>query len=186
MHTVVVVDLTGQAHPFRVHEDAYETLRAYLDHARSRLGDDLDAAEVLADIERSIGDRLGSLPDAVDRVFSRADVSAVLDAVGAVEAPSPIGASAAASEPPAPRRRPRNRRLYRIHENQALGGVCTGLATYADVDLDVVRWIVALLTVFTFGGFALVYLVLMFVLPVVDTRAEWLALMDQTSEPRTV
>jgi len=38
MHRVIDISLTGHADPFRLHDDAYELLRGYLDSARSRLG----------------------------------------------------------------------------------------------------------------------------------------------------
>lgn len=33
MHTVINIDLVGQANPYRLHEDAYDALSVYLDDA---------------------------------------------------------------------------------------------------------------------------------------------------------
>lgn len=179
MQRVIVVDLAGQTRQFRLHEEAYEALRAYLDQARARLGSGPDAGEVVDDLERSIGGRLAALGGGDDRLFTRAEISRVLDEVGAVEVGAERGAASPSAGPAAagPSGRPMRRRLYRIREGQWFAGVCTGLSAYADIGVDWVRTIFLLLGVVTAGAFLLVYLGLMFVLPVAETRAEWLAAM---------
>jgi len=194
MQRVIVVDLAGQRRQFRLHEDAYDALRRYLDGARVRLGDDPDAAEVLGDLERSIGDRLAALAGSDDRVLDAAAIGSVLDAVGAVDAgAAPATAGSATSGVPeldlppvrgaiGTARTPRRRRLYRIHDGQQVAGVCTGLAAFAGLDVAWVRTIFVLLTLVTAGAFLLVYLVLMFILPVAANREEWLATMVAESD----
>ena len=61
MDKTISIRLRGHAEQFRLEEVAYERLAQYLDRAASRLQDDPDRAEVLGDLERSIGDRLGGL-----------------------------------------------------------------------------------------------------------------------------
>ena len=64
------------------------------------------------------------------------------------------------------------RRLYRIREGQQFAGICQGLSAYADLRVDVVRTIFVVLTILTAGGFALVYVAMMFIVPAVETREE--------------
>jgi phage shock protein PspC (stress-responsive transcriptional regulator) len=90
-------------------------------------------------------------------------------------APRPIAA-------PAGGRRPRVRRLYQIREGQQIAGVCKGLSAYSDIRADWVRTIFFFLGLVTFGAFLVVYGVMAFVRPIADTKAEWLALMDQAAE----
>jgi phage shock protein PspC (stress-responsive transcriptional regulator) len=169
MHRVIDIDLNGHDRPFRIHEDAYEALKQYLDNAGARLGDDPDRAEVVDDLERSIGERLVARQSGVDRVLTAADVTAVLDQVGKVEPPG-IGSKE-------PRRQPARRKLYRIKEGQDIAGVCTGLSAYSDISLDWVRTIFVLGALVTAGLLIVVYIVLAFVLPVIGTRDEWYAEM---------
>ncbi|MFI7080042.1 PspC domain-containing protein [Micromonospora sp. NPDC049903] len=61
----------------------------------------------------------------------------------------------------------------RINEGKWFGGVCLGVAAYGEFRVDWVRTVVLLLTLFTGGLFAVAYLVLMLVLPVVPTVAEY-------------
>ena len=174
MQKLISVSLNGHAEPYRLNEDAYEALARYLDGAGSGLADETDRAEVLGDLERSIGDKLTTRVGADDRVVSLADVDAVLEEIGPVGAPDDKGIT----EPAATPRPLGRRRLARIREGQNIAGVCTGLAAYTEVRVDWVRTIMLLLTVVTAGLFFFVYLALVFILPVVATRADWLALQE--------
>lgn len=170
MHRVVDISLSGHPEPFRLHDDAYEALGRYLERARAGLTDDPDRDEVIGDLERSVGEKLATQLSPDKRVFDLADVRSVLDEVGAVDAD-------AVDTPPTTERR-HVRRLHRIREGQKIAGVCEGLATYADLDVYMVRWIFAILAIVTAGVFILVYVAAMFILPVVSSRAEYFATME--------
>lgn len=171
MHRVVDISLKGHADPFRLHEDAFELLRLYLERARTRLASDPDHAEVLGDLEQSIGEKLAARLSA-GKLIDDDDVRTVLDEIGTVDTGNTDPTAPAA--PAAPRGRVR-RRLYRIREGQEWAGVCTGLAAYAQLEVNVVRWVFVGLGLVTVGAFLLVYVVAMFVLPVVATREEYAA-----------
>ncbi len=57
-----------------------------------------------------------------------------------------------------------NRRLRRNTNNKVIGGVCSGLADYFDIDTTLVRAVVASSVIFAGVGLGL-YLVLWIVLP---------------------
>lgn len=171
MHKVITIHLVGHANPYRVHEDACDALSRYLDHARSRLADDPDQAEVMSDLERSIATKLTDRLGSDDRILTAGDVTAVLDEVGAVGADD--GQSPALV---APRRR--RRRLFRIREGQEIAGVCNGLATYSEIRVDYIRTIFVLLALVSAGLFGLIYFAIALVLPVVPTRDAWVAQME--------
>jgi len=171
MHRAVDISLSGHAEPFRLHEDAYEALAGYLQRAGARLTDDPDRDEVIGDLELSIGEKLASRLSTGRQVVDLGDVRAILEEVGAVDTETHQSAPLDAG-------RRRVRRLYRIHQGEKVAGVCQGLATYADLDVEMVRWIVAILTILTGGILGLVYIAAMFILPVVSTREEYFAAMD--------
>lgn len=166
MQTVIQISLSGHSTSFQLDEDAYKALNAYLDRARARLGRDPDRDEILRDLEQSIGDRLVSLLRGEPRIVSRREIAAILDQVGVVD---PNNGDAAPG--PAPAGRPR--RLCRIEEGKWFFGVCQGLAAYSSIAVEWVRAIFVIVTVFTGGLPILIYLVLMFVLPVVHTCDEY-------------
>jgi phage shock protein PspC (stress-responsive transcriptional regulator) len=157
MITIITIHIGGTIH--MVDEEAFDALRRYLDQARARLRANPDQAEILGDLERSIGDKLSRRAGA-GTAATRADVLAILHEIGPVDA----DVDAPPQPPPSAAREPR--RLYRIHEGEQIAGVCTGLAAYADLDVTLVRVIFILLTILTGGLLAIVYLVMMFALPV--------------------
>ena len=118
MDKTIVVTLNGHAGEYRLDEEAHDRLTRYLDKAARRVSDDSERAEVLGDLERSIGDKLDALLGADERLISAADVDAVLEEIGGGRyrpraarrgcrhAPSP-------SPLPDPRRTADRRRLHR-------------------------------------------------------------------------
>jgi len=173
MQTVIQVSLSGHSKAFQLEENAYRSLQAYLERARARLKRDPDHEEVLRDLEQSIGEKLGQSLRPENRVISRKEIDVVLDEVGAVD----TGNGDAAD--PTPLGRPR--RLCRIEEGKWFFGVCQGLAAYSGIGVDWVRSIFVIVSVFTGGLPVLIYLVLMFVLPVVRTYDEYNASLHTPS-----
>jgi phage shock protein PspC (stress-responsive transcriptional regulator) len=159
----ILVGLGGRPDRFRLDPDAYDRLERYLDRSSARLQGDPDRAEVMGDLERSLGDKLAAITGGADRVVTAAEIDGVLEEIGAVD----TGRDPA---PEAPGQPPRKRRLRRIHEGKVVAGVCTGLADYAEIDLDWVRWGVVLGSIFTGGILGVVYVALIFILPVTPTR----------------
>jgi phage shock protein C len=165
MQTVIQVSLSGHSKTFQLEEDAYRSLQAYLERARSRLKRDPDHEEVLRDLELSIGEKLGQSLRPENRVINRKEIDVVLDEVGAVNTGNGDAAETTPSGQP--------RRLCRIEEGKWFFGVCQGLAAYSGIAVEWVRAIFVIVSVFTGGIPVLVYLVLMFALPVVPTYDEY-------------
>ena len=164
MDKTISIRLTGHDEQFRLDEDAYDRLERYLDRAARRLQDDPERAEVLGDLERSVGDRLATAIGTSGRSATSADIDRILEEIGNVD----TGREPAPEErPDAP---PKPRRLHRIREGQQIAGVCNGLAEYAELDVGWVRTGFVLAGLFTAGFFILVYVALAFILPVEATR----------------
>jgi len=162
------IRLTGHADEYRLDEDAYARLTRYLDQASVRLQDDPERAEVLGDLERSVGDRLSTLVATGDRLVTAADIDGILEEIGAVDTGDTGTAGRHQGSPAAGD--PGRRRLRRIKEGQQIFGVCNGLAAYADLSVDWVRTIFFFAALLTAGLFTIVYIVMAFILPVVPTR----------------
>ncbi|MET0910084.1 MAG: PspC domain-containing protein [Ilumatobacteraceae bacterium] len=160
MDRTILVSLNGHPQPYRLDEAAYGRLTAWLDGAARRLQADPDREEILADLERSVGDRLAALTGGTDRIVNAAEMDTILDAIGTVDG---------GVEPPPAEDAPRpKRKLQRIRKGQEIAGVCNGIAEYSQIGVDWVRTVFVLATLVTAGAFAIVYIVLAFVLPVAD------------------
>ena len=175
MQKVVNISLNGIA--YQLEEPGYNELRAYLERAEARLADSPDRAEVMADLEQAIGEKCRATLSPHKTVVSALEISNIIREMGPVESPDPKPgeatgdstsphntASAAGFHP--------RKRLYRIREGQVWAGVCNGVAAYINVDVTWIRLAVALLTVFSWGGLILVYILMAFIVPYADTAED--------------
>src|SRR5450755_4674264 len=116
MDKTVVLSLNGHAGQFRLAGDAYDELSGYLNRAAARLPADSDRAEVLGDLERSVGDklvaRLAATPGSEDRIVNVADIEEILQEIGDFEGDDEPGADSGVLR--------RLRRLHRIRAGQQL------------------------------------------------------------------
>jgi phage shock protein PspC (stress-responsive transcriptional regulator) len=60
---------------------------------------------------------------------------------------------------------PESRKLFRSRNNRMIVCVCAGLANFFGIDPTVVRLLFAVGTLFGFGSFILIYIVLFIVVP---------------------
>ena len=169
MQQVIQISLSGHPAKFNLDAEAYDALRQYLDRARMNLKADPDQEEVMRDLEQSIGAKLADLVPSDDHVINLVDVSLILAKIGPVDTGS--DEPSLLKEIP-----PGRRRLARIQEGQDYFGVCQGLAAYAHMDVDLVRTIFIMLALVTGGAFILVYIAMAFIMPVVATQEEYVAL----------
>jgi len=174
MRKVTTINLNNNA--YQIDEDGYDALREYLESAERALASNPDRAEILADLEQAIADKCRLALGTYKTVINTAEIERILKEMGPVagstdDAPadstataSPSGSTAGAGS--------RTRRLYRVREAQKWSGVCSGLAAYAAVDVTWVRVAFVLLTIFGGGLGLLLYIVLVFVMPIATTPEE--------------
>ena len=159
MKRVVTVNLHGLS--FNFDEDAYEELRAYLQRAGAQLAADPGRTEVLADLERSVAEKCQRYLSPQKDVVTLDEVRAVLAEIGVVESRAD-GWQASESTPFASAA---GKRLYQVREGAMVSGICNGLSRYLGIDVTLLRVIFVVLAVGTSGGFVILYLVMMFLIP---------------------
>ncbi|PZN35265.1 MAG: hypothetical protein DIU71_00410 [Proteobacteria bacterium] len=175
MKRVTTVNLSGNA--YQLDEDAYQVLEAYFAQAETRLANDPDRSEILGDLERSVADKCLRYLGEHKNVITRAEAQQIVEELGPVEARAgewngqqaapdaqrESDAGAARGQPP--------RRLVQIREGAMISGVCNGLAAYFNIDVTIMRVIFIVLAILSSGIWALVYVMLMFLIPY-DTDIE--------------
>jgi phage shock protein PspC (stress-responsive transcriptional regulator) len=180
MNKVITINLNGNA--YQLEEDGFEALRRYLDSAARRLEGNPDKAEIIADIEQSIGDKFRAVLGVTKTVVATKEVEDVIAEMGPVEDDSAADDSAGArGSAPGEKGGPEMaapggpagaaKRLYKIRDGAMIGGVCNGLAAYFGVDVTIVR-IAFAFTAFMWGSGLLLYVIMMIVLPRAETPAE--------------
>jgi phage shock protein PspC (stress-responsive transcriptional regulator) len=166
---------------FHIEEDGYENLRRYLDSITKYFSTFEDSSEIMADIESRIAEIFLSKLNEGKQIITSEDVSALITTMGSVndfkaaeEQPGPAasyqssggssynessasGAAGSASYGPP-------KTLRRDQKRKILGGVCSGLANYMNVDSLWVRLVFALLA-FAWGFTIFVYIIMWIVVP---------------------
>jgi phage shock protein PspC (stress-responsive transcriptional regulator) len=170
MDRVVSVNLNGNA--YQVEEAAYAALADYLSRAQAALSDNADRNEVIADLEQAIADKCSAVLSPHKSVVTSAEMAQILTQMGPVEgegAPQPEVAAAPGADG-SPRKR-----LYRLRDGAMFSGVAAGVGAYFSIDPTIVRILFVVATLLSGGWAALVYIVMMFVVPSANTSEEWAA-----------
>lgn len=170
---------------FHIEEDGYENLRRYLDSIHKYFSSFEDSTEIMADIESRIAEIFLSKLNEGKQIITADDVNALITTMGSVsdfkaaEEQEPIpteninkqtsGSSGPSSvkDPSSPKSNfaYTRKQLKRDQQRKILGGVCAGLAHYANIDAVWLRLIFAILTFATYGIALVVYLVMWIVIP---------------------
>ena len=166
MKRVVAVELNGMS--FNFDEDAYDALRAYLRRAEAQLTNDPDRAEVIADLERSIAEKCQPFLNAQKNVVSADELRGVLAQIGGVDGSATDSGSGDAQSSFSTND---DRPLVQVRDGAMVSGVCNGLAARFGFDVTLIRVIFVVLAIATSGGFILVYIAMMFLIPY-DTNIE--------------
>ncbi|WP_297808677.1 PspC domain-containing protein [uncultured Alistipes sp.] len=125
MKEVIKCSIAGMA--FTLDTDAYDTLRRYLDTLNDTYRTTPDGPEIVADIEARIAELILTAQDG-SRVVDLPLIRNIIAQLGTPEDISGHGESPADGTPRIPRR------FYRDTANARLGGVCSGVGRYFDID----------------------------------------------------
>lgn len=135
MQRIIQINLAGRMIP--IEEDAYLTLRDYFRSLERHFSNEQGKDEIIQDIEYRIAELFGIRLQAGTTCIDSEDVRKVMETLGPA-----YTISAATADPVNPtlpaRYEPRitggQRRLYRNPHDKMLGGVCSGIANYFDID----------------------------------------------------
>jgi phage shock protein PspC (stress-responsive transcriptional regulator) len=176
MKKVVTINLGGNA--YQIDEDGYDVLQRYLASARARLGGNPDLDEIMADLELAIADKASRYLGPNKTVVSGAEIDALIEEMGPVDAPpgeddvsagSGSGAAAASDNEREGWREPR--RLYRLtgRDEKMVAGVCGGLAAYLGTDVSILRILLIVLVFVSAGAVLIGYLLMILIIPAAET-----------------
>ncbi len=179
MNKTVTVNIGGIV--FHIDENAYERFKQYLESIRVHFTGSDGRDEIMQDIESRIAEMFQDRIKDQKQVITLSDVEEVTVLMGK---PEQFG-----DEESGEKERTADateikvkRRLFRNPDDKLLGGVCSGIAAY--FDLDPIWFRLAFAVAFFFGGSGLLlYLILWIVIPKAVTTADKLMMKG---EPVTV
>lgn len=173
MNKTVNINLAGIF--FHIDEDAYSKLQRYLEAIKRSFTDSQGRSEIIADIEARIAELFTERIKDEKQVISIKEVEEVITIMGQPE-DYMVDEEIFEDEPqPRQRKTSSGRRLFRDTENAYIGGVCSGLSHYFDIDSLWIR--LGWLLLFFVGGTGLfIYILLWILMPSAETTAEKLAM----------
>jgi phage shock protein PspC (stress-responsive transcriptional regulator) len=161
---------------FHIEEDGYESLKKYLDSINKYFSTFEDSSEILADIESRIAEIFLSKLNEEKQVITHEDVSSLIATMGSVsdfraveeqdemhEKTQTSGQNSQGNSN-SNYAHAHNRRLFRDQKRKVLGGVCSGLANYFNIDALWVRLFFALLA-FVYGITFFAYIIMWIIVP---------------------
>jgi phage shock protein PspC (stress-responsive transcriptional regulator) len=165
MKITVSINLGGYS--FNIDEDAYSELKRYLKNLEIHFASEESSSEILSDIESRMAELFRTRLTGYKQVVTITDVKEVILIMGNPEDISD-------NEGPSPKEKfstPGAHRMYRDPDNRIIGGVCSGMGAYWDIEPWIIR--VVFLALAMAGGLGIiVYLILYIVLPEAKTTAQ--------------
>lgn len=172
MKKTFTINISGTV--FHIDDDAYERLNNYIYQINRHFGSDADALEIVQDIESRISELFQERIKGGSEVITLAQVNEIILIMGMPEAFSDTAEQEKRVRMP----RIRERKLYRDPDDRILGGVCSGLGAFFNLDPLVVRLIFVILF-FAYGSSIIVYLILWVVVPKAANTAQRLEMKGE-------
>lgn len=172
MKKIININLSGRVIP--IEDSAYEKLQAYIESLRRYFSHEDGRDEIINDIESRIAELMNEKIRKGASSVTDADINEIIASMGrpedfdAADAAEATGQSQQSTQQNTYTERKAKRRLYRDTSDKFVGGVCSGIAAYLNVDPAIVRILFAIIT---FGGFGLgflIYILLWMILPTKD------------------
>ena len=172
MKKIININLSGRVIP--IEDSAYENLQAYIESLRRYFAHEEGRDEIINDIESRIAELMNDKVRKGAACVTDADIDEIIGSMGRPEDFDADAAETAEAAQPGAQQQysyagpKKKKRLYRDSSDKFIGGVCSGLAAYLNVDPAIVRILFAIIT---FGGFGLgflIYILLWIVLPAKD------------------
>jgi phage shock protein PspC (stress-responsive transcriptional regulator) len=174
MKKIININLSGRVVP--IEDSAYEKLQEYIESLRRYFANEEGRDEIINDIESRIAELMSEKVRKGSDSITDADVNEIANSMGRpedfegeeIKEQSYASASAAGSSQQSTQSQAlpkEKRRLYRDTSDKFIGGVCSGIAAYLNVDPTIVRVLFAIIILGTWFFGLLAYVIMWIVLP---------------------
>ncbi len=188
MKKIININLSGRVIP--IEDAAYENLQEYIESLRKYFAKEEGRDEIINDIESRIAELMNEKIRKGSDAVTEADIKEIIASMGRIEdfeaadaeefakTTSSSSQSAGSSynnnagsgsaSSAGSYTKTSKSRLYRDTSDKLIGGVCSGISNYLNIDPAIIRLLFAIIT---FGGFGfgfLIYIILWAVLPTKD------------------
>lgn len=187
MNKTVTINLSGIV--FHIDENAYELLKKYLEKLKAHFSTTQGKEEIIADIESRLAEMFTERNADVNKVIMAADVNEVIDAMGKPEElpgnEEEEERKAETKNDPTLYYEGTRKRFFRNPEDKVIGGVCSGISSYFDIDPIWLRLAFGLSIIFAGTGI-LLYIILWFIIPEAKTTSDKLLMRGERVNVSTI
>jgi len=162
-----VLDVSIGRVNFTIDEDAYFRLREYMKRFEATISNKDEAREVMEDVEVRIAEIFLKELKYPDQVVEMHLIDIVIAHLGEVEPDTKY----IQEEADRPLYTKGEKRLFRDVDQKKIGGVCSGLSSYFNIDVTILR-IIFVLLIFLYGFTFVVYIILWITMPKAVTVAQ--------------
>jgi phage shock protein C len=183
MQRIIQINIAGRILP--IEEDAYTLLSDYIRSLKRQFTGE-EGKEIIEDIEHRISELFALKLESGAQAIDRTDVQNVISTLGAASDLSgdagssdskSSGYSTGGSYSSSNYTRPRQPKLLRNPYDKVIGGVCSGMANYFDIDPVIIRLIMAVLF-FTLGIGFIAYIIAWAIIPAAKSPDDLLYMTD--------
>lgn len=186
MNKTVTINLSGIV--FHIDENAYEQLKKYLEKLKAHFSTTQGKEEIIADIESRLAEMFAERNADANKVIMVADVDEVILAMGKPEELPGNEEEEQKTNPKAEQTiyyENGRKRFFRNPEDKVLGGVCSGISAYFDIDPIYLRLVFGLSIIFAGTG-VLLYIILWFIIPEAKTTSDKLLMRGERVNVATI
>ena len=172
MNKTININLAGII--FHLDEVAFEKFKNYLSNVKTALGKEESGEEIIADIEARIAEIFNlRMKENSSQVVELSDIEFIIETLGQPEA---FVDESENEEPMSSSKK--TRRFFRNPDEKLIGGVCSGIGAYFDIDPVWIRVLFLVLLFFTGIGF-ITYVILWAAIPEAKTTAQKLQMRGE-------
>ena len=186
MNKTVTINLSGIV--FHIDENAYELLKKYLEKLKAHFSTTQGKEEIIADIESRLAEMFAERNADVNKVIMAADVNVVIEAMGKPEelpGNEEEDQKSSAKSDQTVYFEANRKRFFRNPDDKVLGGVCSGISAYFDIDPIWLRLAFAFSLIFAGTGL-LLYIILWFIIPEAKTTSDKLQMRAERVNVATI
>lgn len=176
MNTTININLAGQL--FYMDENAYNTLKQYLEEIAAYFKNSDIKTELMSDIEARIAELFLEKLAHERQVITAEEVTYVIDIMGQPK-DYQLSDDEDENHNKDKKEKTHERKFFRDPDDTVLGGVAAGIGHYFGVQVSWVRLIWLLLAIFSWGGFTILYFALWIFIAPAKTAAEKLAMKGE-------
>lgn len=188
MQRIIQINIAGRILP--IAEDAYSLLNEYIRSLKRQFTGE-EGREIIEDIEHRISELFALKLESGAQAIDRTDVQNVISTLGAASDLSGdenstnsysynTGGYATGAYNTSTNARPKQAKLLRNPYDKVVGGVCSGMAHYFDIDPVIIRLIWAVLVLV--GGVGVVaYIIAWAIIPAAKSPEELLYMSDSSA-----